>query len=141
MTHETPKKKEGDKRHPLRKVTKSPLTHEKVKKAPPTPKRRREGIEVPLPELTPKEIKELKGKAHHLEPVVMVGDKGITEAVLAALFDAFDAHELIKVKMRAPEDKNSMATELATRSRSILIGLIGHVVILYKPFPKKAPRK
>ncbi len=137
MANET-KKKTPPRRHPLRKVSKSPVDYEREKKNPPARKRRhRQGVEAPLPELTNAQVKELKAAAHHLEPVVMVGDKGISEAVIEALHEAFDSHELLKVKMRAPEDKQAMAQELATKSRSLLIGLIGHVVILYKPFPPK----
>jgi RNA-binding protein len=91
----------------------------------------------PLPELSTKEIMKLKGDAHRLKPVVQVGDSGVTPGVIDAVKDALEIHSLIKVKMRAPEDKKAMAEELAKKSHAILCGLTGHVVILYRPFPSK----
>jgi RNA-binding protein len=81
--------------------------------------------------------KYLRGLAHPLEPVVLVGQEGITDAVLAAVDRALTDHELIKVRMRRPEDKKEMASALATRTGATLCGLIGHTVILYRRHPQK----
>ena len=51
------------------------------------------------PLLTKQEITELKARAHHLNPVVMVGQKGLTDAVIAETRQALHAHELIKVRV------------------------------------------
>ena len=48
--------------------------------------------------LTPSERKALKAKAHKLDPVVQIGDKGLTEQVIAEIDRALQAHELIKVR-------------------------------------------
>ena len=56
--------------------------------------------------LNPKERQALKAKAHALKPVVMVGQKGITEAVLAEIEIALAYHELIKIKL-AGMDKSA----------------------------------
>ena len=79
----------------------------------------------------------LKGKAHSLQPVVLVGDSGLSDSVIAAVNRALEDHELIKVRMRQPEDKKAMAAELASRTGSELCGLVGHTVILYRRHPKK----
>lgn len=63
-----------------------------------------------------------------------MGEKGITDEVVSALWEVFYNHEIVKVKMREPEDKKAMAQDLATRANAILAGLTGHTVILYKPF-------
>ena len=42
----------------------------------------------------------LRGRTHHLNPVVMIGEKGLSENVLTELERALDHHELIKVKLR-----------------------------------------
>ncbi|MEZ4270623.1 MAG: YhbY family RNA-binding protein [Myxococcota bacterium] len=80
----------------------------------------------------------LRGKAHDLEPVVQVGDAGISAAVIKAVEQALLDHELIKVRMRQPDDKKAMAQELAdTKSDAQLqCGLVGHTVILYRRHPK-----
>lgn len=79
----------------------------------------------------------LRGKAHHLKPLVLVGQSGVTEGVIQSVNDALLAHELIKVRLREPEDKKLMAQEIAKQSQSHLCGLIGHTLILYRTHPEK----
>ena len=79
----------------------------------------------------------LRGQAHDLDPVVIVGQAGITDGVIEAVAAALLAHELIKVRLHRPEDKKAMAAEVAQRSGAHLCGLVGHTVILYKPHPEK----
>jgi RNA-binding protein len=77
----------------------------------------------------------LRSRAQTLEPVVWVGDEGLSAGVLGALEQALHAHELVKVRMRAPEDKRAAAAELARAGRATLVHLIGHTVILYRANP------
>ena len=78
----------------------------------------------------------LKGKAHGLKPVVQVGQSGVTDTVLGQVEAQLLAHELIKVRMREPDDKKAMAAELAERTGAVLCGLVGHTAILYRPHPE-----
>ena len=80
----------------------------------------------------------LRSRAQQLDPVVWVGDDGLSPGVLRALDEALTAHELVKVRMRAPADKRAAAAELAAVSRSVLVGLIGHTVILFRRNPEEA---
>jgi RNA-binding protein len=89
------------------------------------------------PQLTGRQRKHLRGLAHGFEPLVHVGSSGVTDAVLAAVDGALRAHELVKVRLHAPADKHDDATALATGTGAALCGLIGHVVILYRPHPEK----
>ena len=89
------------------------------------------------PELSAKRRRELRGDAHGLEPLVQVGHGGITEAVVRAASRALFDHELIKVRLHEPEDKQAMANEIALATRSSLCGLVGHTVILYRQKPKQ----
>lgn len=77
----------------------------------------------------------LRSLAHPLKPVVQVGEPGVTDAVVAQVEAQLLAHELIKVRMREPEDKKAMARELAERAGAELCGLVGHTAILFKPHP------
>lgn len=86
--------------------------------------------------ITPKQRRALRGLAHGLEPVVQVGHEGVTTGVLAAVHQALLDHELIKVRLREPEDKKGMATALASGSGACMCGLVGHTVILFRPHPK-----
>jgi len=81
--------------------------------------------------------KHLRRLAHSYKPLVHVGEAGVSSRVLAALDEALSDHELVKVRLHEPEDKRTMARELAMRSRSALCGLIGHTVILYRPHPEE----
>ncbi|MGM0596450.1 MAG: YhbY family RNA-binding protein [Myxococcota bacterium] len=131
----TKNEKKAPKRHPLRKVHKSPFTNRKaVKEIKQDSNKLKElYLKSELPELSRKEIKKLRGKAHHLNPLVQIGAKGITPETIDAIIQALIDHQLIKVRMHEPEAKKEMARELADKSNSILIGLIGHTVILYHP--------
>jgi RNA-binding protein len=80
--------------------------------------------------------RELRARAHHLQPVVQVGHGGLQPSVVAAVSRALRDHELIKVRLHAPEDKHGTAEALAAATRSALCGLVGHTVILFKPKPK-----
>ena len=51
--------------------------------------------------LSPAQKRFLRGMTHHINPVVIVGDKGLTENVLEEIEIALDHHELIKVKLRS----------------------------------------
>lgn len=84
----------------------------------------------------------LRGKAHHLDPVVSVGKLGITDALIQAASKALGDHELIKVKFKDHKDrKREWTEEIASRSDSEVAGLIGNVAILYRRHPDKEKRK
>jgi RNA-binding protein len=84
--------------------------------------------------LAEKTKRELKAKAHHLNPVVTIGDKGLSKSVLKELNIALDAHELIKVKVHS-EDRNERKTIMSEMARSLdatPINQIGKVLIIYR---------
>ena len=92
---------------------------------------------LPAPVLTGRQRKTLRGLAHRLEPVVLVGREGVTDAVVRAVGEALTAHELIKVRLHEPEDKRADAQALADGAGATLCGLVGHTVILYRPHPER----
>jgi RNA-binding protein len=88
--------------------------------------------------LTSSQAKYLRGLAHGLNPVVFVGHKGLTPAVLDSVREALDTHELIKLKFIDFKDrglKAGMAAEIETQTDSRLAGLIGHTAIFYRRHP------
>lgn len=88
-------------------------------------------------ELSGPQRSHLRGLAHAHKPVVMVGKGGVTDNVVRQVAEALLSHELIKVKLNQPENKQAMASDLAERTGSALCGLLGHTVILYKAHPEK----
>ena len=88
--------------------------------------------------------KYLRGRAHKLQPVVYIGQKGVTDAVCASLTDALNAHELVKVKFvenKEKKAKQAISAELEKKTGAALAGLIGHVAILYRAHPDPDKRK
>lgn len=81
----------------------------------------------------------LKAQAHHLKPVVMLGAKGLTPAVIDETNVALTAHELIKVKINGMEreDRQAAAQELAEALQADLVQLIGNTAILWRENPDK----
>ena len=88
------------------------------------------------PELEGFQRKHLRALAHRRKPVVEVGEAGISPAVRSALDRALLDHELVKVRLRQPEDKKAAAQTLAEGSGAALCGVVGHTVILYRPHPQ-----
>ena len=91
--------------------------------------------------LTEKQLRFLRGKAHALKPIVMLGHKGLTDNVVAETVQALRDHELIKVRVRAADraGRDTALTELVTRTACTLVTRIGHVAVLYRaaaPIPR-----
>ncbi len=84
--------------------------------------------------LSNKQIRHLRGLAHDLKPVVIVGDKGLTSAVIEETKVALEAHELIKVKVRAEEreDRQLMIEQICQKTGAAFIQRVGHIVTLFK---------
>ena len=92
--------------------------------------------------LSNKQISKLKSLAQRLEPVVYVGKSGVTDELLASVEQALSDHELIKIKFTAfKEEKKSLAAEMAARTQSELVWIIGHVAVLYRAQPSPARRR
>jgi RNA-binding protein len=84
----------------------------------------------------------LRGLAHPLRPVVMIGKEGLTEAVVAKTDAELLAHELIKIRFQAAKDeKRYLLHELAVQTRAELVGMVGHVGILFRQNREPDKRK
>jgi len=95
---------------------------------------------MPALTLTPAERKELRGQAHHLNPVVLVGADGLTPAVLKEADAALKAHGLIKVRMFS-DVREDRTQALATLSEMLNAGAVQHIgklLVLWRPVPAPA---
>jgi RNA-binding protein len=88
--------------------------------------------------LSEKQLKFLRGKAHPLNPVILIGQAGLSDAVVAETDRALTDHELIKVKVRGADRdaRDAMLAQLGTRTGSTLVTRIGHVAVLYRQHPQ-----
>lgn len=89
-------------------------------------------------ELTPAERRSLRARAHHLSPVVIIGDAGLTPAVLAEIDVHLKSHELIKVKAQEAErdERAGMAGEIAAALDAAVVQTLGKTLVLYRPNPE-----
>lgn len=84
--------------------------------------------------ITAKMRRELRSQAHALKPIVMVGNNGISQAVLAEINRALNDHELIKVKIASQdrETRKAAALEICEALDAELIQNIGNIAIVYR---------
>lgn len=91
-----------------------------------------------MTKLTNNQKKFLRSKGHSLKPVVMLGQHGLSEGVLAELESSLETHELLKIKVRGDdrEDKQKIINEIVGISGAHLVQVIGNVMVIYRAFDK-----
>jgi RNA-binding protein len=84
--------------------------------------------------LTPNQKKHLRRLGHDLEPVVLIGQQGLTDAVVSEMSQALASHELLKVRARVGDRarRAGVLSALAGRTGSELVQTVGHVGLYYK---------
>jgi RNA-binding protein len=89
--------------------------------------------------LTPAERKALKAQAHALDPVVLVGEAGLTDGVLAEIDRSLAAHELIKVRVAGDDRESRMAMRdrIVAELDAAPVQAIGKLLVLYRPKPRE----
>jgi RNA-binding protein len=89
--------------------------------------------------LTDNQKKHLRGLAHKLKPVVMVGQHGLKETIFEEVEIALDAHELIKIKVSVGdrEERDAIIQEICARSNANLIQRVGNIAILFRRNTKR----
>ncbi len=90
-------------------------------------------------QLTPAQRKDKRAQAHHLSPVVMIGNEGLTPAVVKEINAALDAHGLIKVRVFSDEraTREEFFSTLAEQLNAAPIQHIGKLLVLWRPVPPK----
>jgi RNA-binding protein len=85
-------------------------------------------------ELSERQRKYLRGLGHALNPVLLIGNAGVTAAVIAEAKRALHDHELIKVKFRGAEReaRDAGLSALGNSTDSVLVHRIGHTALYYK---------
>jgi RNA-binding protein len=90
-------------------------------------------------QLTPAQRKEHRSEAHHLDPVVMIGNDGLTPAVQKEIDAALNSHGLIKVRVFSDDraSREAMFTSLADTLGAAPIQHIGKLLVFWRPMPPK----
>ena len=84
--------------------------------------------------LTTKQIAHLRGLAHNLSPVVMIGHNGLTESVIKEINVNLNAHELIKIQVSVDDRaaRTAIHTEICIKTNAIAIHHIGKQFVVYR---------
>ena len=93
--------------------------------------------------MTSKQRSYLKGLAMTMDPIFQIGKSSVTPELTAAIAEALEARELIKITVlkNCLDDGKSIAQVLAERTRSEVVQVIGKKIVLYKPAKDEAKRK
>ena len=92
-----------------------------------------------MPDLSGKQRRHLRALGHHLDPLLQIGQEGVTDGVVAQANVQLQRHELIKVRVleSSPLDRREAADELAARTGADLAQVLGRTFLLYKRDPEK----
>jgi RNA-binding protein len=91
--------------------------------------------------LTPRQRSHLEGRAHALEPVVFIGQAGLSDSVNTELERALTAHGLIKVKLAGAgrEDREALTKGICERTGAVAVQNVGRILVLWRPRPDDEP--
>ena len=86
-----------------------------------------------------KQKRHLRALGHSLSAVVQLGKDGVTETLIAAVDQALEDHELVKVRIgqSAVVDKGEVAELLAAKTQSQLAQILGNTFLLYRRHPEE----
>ncbi len=95
-----------------------------------------------MKELTSQQRSYLTKEAHDLSPVVMVGQKGLTDSLVTMVEESLANHELIKVKfVDYTESRHEISRVISERTGAHLVRVVGNIAILYKAQDDPAKRR
>ncbi len=85
-----------------------------------------------------KQISYLRSLAHSLNPVVMIGNNGLTDSVLKEIDMNLNAHELIKIKVMGDDRalRSQMLAEICEKSNAVAVHHIGKQLVVYRKSEK-----
>lgn len=94
-------------------------------------------------QLSSKQKSYLRGLGHHLPPVAMIGQQGLTKEVLNSINAVLTAHELVKIKIQNTSsiERHEAAESVAGQTGAQLVQVIGRNILLYKPNKDIRPDK
>jgi RNA-binding protein len=94
-------------------------------------------VEELSPDLTGNQRRHLRSLAHSLKPVVLVGQRGVSDPLIENLDQQLLAHELVKVKVHGGDEIEEVARQLHEGVEAALVQWIGNMLVYYRPHPEK----
>lgn len=95
-----------------------------------------------MEELNNAQIRKLKGLAQRMDASLKIGKQGLSEGFIKSLDEELSRHELVKVKFTEFKDqKKDLAPQLAEKTRSHLVTLLGNVAVLFRRQPDEAKQR
>ncbi len=93
--------------------------------------------------LTVSQRRDLKARAHALQPVVMIGSAGLTEAVLEEIARSLNSHELIKIRVMSDEreTREAMMEQICESLSAAAVQHIGKILVVYRPSEQAEAKK
>lgn len=93
--------------------------------------------------LTPAQRRELRAKAHHLQPVVMIGEAGLTPQVMSEIETNLKSHELIKVRVLRDdrEVRPALVASICKATGAQPVQGIGKILVIYRARPPEEQKK
>ena len=90
-------------------------------------------------ELTGKQKRFLRGRGHHIKPLVHIGKLGLAPALIGQVAECLLAHELVKIKVleSCPVTKGECAEAISQATGASLAQMIGRTLLIYKPHPEE----
>src|SRR3954468_2555535 len=93
-------------------------------------------------ELNNAQIRKLKGMAQRMDATLKVGKNGLSPGFIETVNPELERHELVKIKFSEfKEQKKELAPQLAEKTASHLVTLLGNVLVLYRANPQEEKRK
>jgi RNA-binding protein len=93
-------------------------------------------------ELNNAQIRKLKGMAQRMDATLKVGKNGLSPGFIETVNQELERHELVKIKFSEfKEQKKELAPQLAEKTASHLVTLLGNVLVLYRANPQEEKRK
>ena len=93
-----------------------------------------------MKELTSSDRSALRARAHHLHPVIMIGEAGLTPAVLGEIDLALKSHELIKIRILGDDrgHRKSLMGDICGALAAQPVQRIGKILVVFRPRPEPA---
>ena len=90
-------------------------------------------------QLSSVERREMRARAHNLDPVVSIAENGLTEAVLKEIEVSLNAHELIKIRVYGDSRENRLAylEQICSQLGAAAVQHIGKLLVVYRPAPAR----